>query len=64
MKTYSAYLVGPDGHIANRVDIVVGDDEAARECAKQLVGSGPAELWAGDRKIAEFRPRRRHAALH
>ena len=58
MHIYSAYLVGRDGHIVNRVDLMVGDDEAARERARQLVDRDPVELWDGDRKIAEFRPRR------
>jgi hypothetical protein len=61
---YRAYWVGPDGHIVNRVDLIVGDDKTAKECAKQLADSEPVELWDGDRKIAEFKPRRRHAALH
>lgn len=56
MHAYRAYLVGPDGHIVNRVDLFVGNDASAKERARGLVDSGPIELWDGDRKIAEFKP--------
>lgn len=53
--TYSAYLVGPDGHIQGRVDLICADDEAAKERAVQLVSGDDVELWQGDRRIAEFK---------
>ena len=57
MHAYRAYLVGADGHIVNRVDLFVGDDASAKERARGLVDSAPVELWDGDRKIAEFKPK-------
>ena len=57
MHAYRAYLVGPDGHIVNRVDLFVGDDASAKERARGLVKSQPIELWDADRKIAEFKPK-------
>ena len=36
MPEYQAYLVGPDGHIVQRVELVCTDDEVAREQAKLL----------------------------
>ena len=67
MHAYRAYLVGPDGHIVSRVDLFVGDDASATERAKGLVDSESVELWDGDRKIADFKPKPardlvRHAA--
>jgi hypothetical protein len=47
--------------------VALGDkvdcNHALAPWAKQLADSEPS-LWDGDRKIAEFKPRRRHAALH
>lgn len=54
MNEYRAYLMGPDGHIQNRVDLVCEHDEAAKEQAKQLVDGHDVELWQFDRKIATF----------
>ena len=53
--TYSAYLVGPDGHIQGRVDFICADEEAAKERAVQLVNGNDVELWQGDRRVAEFK---------
>ena len=55
MQEYRAYILGPDGHVRDRVDIVCADDETAKEKAKQLAGGGDVELWQLDRRIAEFR---------
>ena len=54
MEDYRAYVIGPDGHIMNRVDFSCRDDEAAKERAKQLVADYDIELWHLDRKIAVF----------
>jgi hypothetical protein len=54
MIEYRAYLMGPDGHVQSRVDLVCEHDEAARERAKQLVDGHDVELWQLDRKIATF----------
>ena len=54
MPGYRAYLVGPDGHIENRVDLICEDDETAKEKAKQLVDGHDVELWDCARKLAVF----------
>jgi hypothetical protein len=54
MQEYRAYLIGPDGHIFQRTDLVCVDDEAAKESAKRLVNGHDVELWQLDRKIAMF----------
>ena len=58
MQEYSAYIVGPDGHILNRIDLFCANDDEAKECAVRLVDDEKVELWQRDRRIAEFR--RRH----
>jgi hypothetical protein len=54
MQEYRAYLIGPDGHIIQRADLVCADEEAAKEHAKQLVDGHDVELWQLDRMIATF----------
>jgi hypothetical protein len=54
VNEYRAYLIGPDGHIQTRVELVCEHDEAAKERAKQLLGVHDVELWQVDRKIATF----------
>jgi hypothetical protein len=55
MQEYRAYILGPDGHVRDRVDIVCDDDETAKEKAKQLVDGQDVELWQVDRRIATFK---------
>jgi hypothetical protein len=55
MDGYRAYVMGPDGHILDRVDLLCSDDAAAKEQAKALVDGHDIELWQLDRKIAEFK---------
>ena len=52
MLEYRAYLIGRDGHIVHRVDILCVDDEAAKERAQLLVDSHTVELWQGARLVA------------
>jgi len=47
MLEYRAYLIGRDGHILNRVDMLCDDDEAAKERSQLLVKSHTIELWQG-----------------
>ena len=54
MPEYRAYIMGPDGHIQSRVDIVCRDEKAAKEQAKQLVDGRDVELWQGARKLVRF----------
>ena len=57
MLEYRAYLIGRDGHIVHRVDILCVDDEAAKERAQLLVDGHTVELWQGTRRIATFSTR-------
>jgi hypothetical protein len=55
VNEYRAYIVGPDGHILERVDLLCADDDAAKDRAKQLVDGHDVELWQFSRRIAEFK---------
>lgn len=55
MAEYRAYVVGPDGHVKDRVDLVCDNEEAAKERAKQLVDGHDIELWQRDQRIAIFK---------
>ena len=55
MEDYRVFLIGPDGVITSRVDLVCENEEEARERAKQLAQGCTAELWQSTRKIAEYR---------
>ena len=54
MNEFRVYLIGSDGHIKSRVDLICEHEEAARERAKQLVDGHDVELWQLGRKIATF----------
>jgi hypothetical protein len=56
MKGYYAYIIGDDGHIVNRVDVLCDDDDEAKRCAQQLVDGHAVELWQEARMIASFEP--------
>ena len=52
---YRAFLVGPDGHAVQRMDLYeCADADVAKAKAQQLVDNYAVELWDGDRKIALF----------
>jgi hypothetical protein len=55
MKEYRAYIMGPDGHVQNRVDLNCADDDAAQEQTKKLVDGYDIELWELGRYIATFK---------
>ncbi len=56
MPEYQAYVIGKDGRIEQRLDLVCADVTAAAERAKSLAGSHAFELWQLDRKIRTFKP--------
>jgi hypothetical protein len=58
MQEYCAYVIGPDGHIVNRIDLLCESEEQAQQCAVRLVVGQNVELWQRDRRIARFK--RRH----
>jgi hypothetical protein len=57
MHGYRVYIIGPDGHIQNRIDLFCENDDDAKERAKQLVDGHAVELWDEARKIALFKPK-------
>jgi len=48
-------VIGPDGHIQQRIDLLCADDNAAEERTKQLADGHAIDLWHGDRFIATFK---------
>ena len=54
MPDYQAYLIGEDGHIKQRIDLVCADDDAARERAESLVDGHAVELWCGERLMTRL----------
>lgn len=44
MHAYRAFLIDPDGHIVDRVDLSCRDDQSAEDKAKQLVDGHDVEL--------------------
>ena len=55
MRDYRAYVMGPDGHIKDRIEFWSEDDEKAKEHAERYVDGHDIELWHRDKKIAEFK---------
>jgi hypothetical protein len=57
MEEYRAYLIGPDGHIINRVDIRAPDQLEARVSQNvSLMAMPMPSSLAADRFIARFEP--------
>jgi hypothetical protein len=54
MPEYQAYIMGPDGHVHYRIDLVCKDEAAAKKHAKALVDGFAVELWQLDRLIERF----------
>jgi hypothetical protein len=55
MQDYCAYIIGPDGHIRNRLDLICASEDEAKECAVRLVDGENVELWQRGRRIAVFK---------
>jgi hypothetical protein len=53
---YYAYLIGSDGHIKDRIDLLCENDEKAKHQARKLVDGHAVELWQEKRRIAVFEP--------
>ena len=56
MKEYRFYVLGRDGSILSRHELLCFDEEEAKERARQIVDGWPVELWQGDRRIETFKP--------
>jgi hypothetical protein len=55
LQHYRAYIMGWDGHILSAVNLRCENDDAAKECARQLVDGHDVELRQLNRKIAAFK---------
>jgi len=51
MQGYNAYLIGADGHIIRRVELICADDDSAKAEASKLADGYDVELWQGNRMI-------------
>ena len=49
MEGDRAHVIGSDGYIVNRVDILTDDEAEARRLAIRVVERSPVELWQGAR---------------
>jgi hypothetical protein len=58
MQGYRAFIIGPDGHVTDRVDLPGLTEEEAKKRAKQLVDANAVELWQASRKIVRYEPQR------
>lgn len=56
MGGYYAYIIGDDGHITGRVQVIAPDDTEAKRLAKRLVDSHAVELWQESRMVERFDP--------
>ena len=54
MEGYRAYILGADGRVQNRVDLVCDDEAEAIRLAKQLVDGHDVELWQLGRLVETF----------
>jgi len=54
-RGYRAFILGHDGHVQSRVDLLCDDEAEAIRLAKQLVDGHDVELWQLDRQIETFR---------
>jgi|1186.fasta_scaffold82576_2 hypothetical protein len=55
MQGYRAFVLGLDGHVERRVEIMCRDDAEAIKLAKKLVDRRDIELWQRARRIETFR---------
>ena len=64
MQGYRAFIIGEDGHVRDRVDLLCEDETEARRQAQRLVDGHDVELWQLDRKIETFTHRPKTNAHH
>jgi hypothetical protein len=51
MQDYRAYILGPEGHVQNRVDRLCDDEAEAIRLAKQLVDGHAMATGSQDRDV-------------
>ena len=54
---YYAYIIGDDGHVRDRIEVLCGNDDEAKRYAEQLVNGHAIKLWQEARRIATFQPK-------
>lgn len=54
MPDYRVYLMGRDGHIIERIDLVCVDEGSARDKAEKLALRYEVELWELARRIEVY----------
>jgi hypothetical protein len=54
---YYAFVIGDDGHVKNRIEVLCNDDDEAKRCAGQLVDGHAIELWQEVRKVVTLQPK-------
>lgn len=55
MEGYRVYILGADGHVENRVDLMCENEAEAIRLAKQLVDGHDVELWQLGRRVETFK---------
>jgi len=63
MPEYSAYILGPDGRIQSRLDLICRDEADARGQAKALAGGFDVELWGLNKRIGLFKGQTRPSRM-
>ena len=58
MQEYRPFVIGPDGHVISRIDLLCASEEDAGKRVRQLVRGEAVELWEGTRRIERFEPQR------
>jgi hypothetical protein len=54
MREFTAYFIGEDGHIVNRVDLLCAGENEAKVAAAELAVKFDVELWERARRIEMF----------
>jgi hypothetical protein len=54
MEGYRAYIIGSEGRVQNRVDLLCDDEAEAIRLAGQLVDRHDVELWQLGRLVKKF----------
>ncbi|MGH6713907.1 MAG: hypothetical protein ACREEK_33760 [Bradyrhizobium sp.] len=60
---YYAYVIGGDGHVQNRIEVLCGNDDEAKRCAEKLADGHAVELWQEARRIAIFQARQQDISV-
>jgi hypothetical protein len=56
MPQYRAYIIGKDGRIRSKVEMLCPNDATAKQRARQLVDDHQVELWQLDELVAVIKP--------